>query len=200
MSADWKGMDQKSTPVYPDATLATVAQNQRFRVKGEMQRRPGLAASNLTKLSDPILSMYGGADYSGYLITQTTGTLTGDRDPAMLWGDVRIIPPTVLKGNPVAPVVNFVIFTPTSPPATYIIGVVTMAANITYDGLSGALSYSWSTPSSGFANAANITTNANPASFDFDASCTPGAYNYTLTVTTALNGFVTNFPDTYTVL
>ncbi len=200
MSTEWKGMNQKSTPVYPDSTLATLAQNQRMRVAGELQRRPGLAASTLTKLSDPILSMYAGADYQGYMITQTTGTLTGDRDPTMRWVDVHTVPPTVIKGNPVAPVINFITPSPTSPPATYVIGVVTFTANVTYDGLSGALSYAWSTPNNAGLQPVVIVNNANPGSFNFNATCIPGSYSYTLTVTPAGRpAFVTTLPTTYTV-
>ncbi len=189
---DWKGMNAKSTPVFPDATMATLAQNQRYKIKGEMQRRPGLAASNLIKLSDPIVSMWCGADYNEYLITQSGTTLIGNRTPEVRWAEVGVVPPVVVKGTPAAPVVVGVVYAPTS--YAYPGGVTTATATITYDGLSGALSYSWSNFNTGPGSPTVTISNANPGEYTWNAGCTPSAYSGNqLTVTTALNGFMTIF-------
>ncbi len=173
---DWKGMNVKRTPVFPDSTLAQLAQNQRFKIKGEMQRRPALAASNLEQLGDPVLSLWQGADFGDYVISQTSGNLYGDRDPNMLWGETRLIPPIIIVGQPAFPVINSITPSPVSP-GTYVAGQVSFLADVTYDGLSGPLVYSWQTANAGGAIPTIIVDNANPGIFDYNASCIPDIYN-----------------------
>lgn len=191
---EWKGMNAKSTPVYPDSSMAAFAQNQRFKISRELQRRPGLAASTLPKMTGPIRALWPGADFGNYTITQVGGTLTGERDPEVRWAEVRLVPPTVINGNPSAPVITSIVPAPASP-AAYPQANVVWTVNVTYDGLSGALTYTFD------ANQFNVYPGAPPtfafannevAQYTFGGACLPGAYNMTgafVTVTTALNGF-----------
>lgn len=196
---EWQGMNAKSTPVYPDASMAAFAQNQRYKISRELQRRPGLAASSLPKLSGPIRALWPGADFGNYAITQVGGTLTGERNPAVTWAEVKLVPPTVINGTAQAPTILSVDPAPATGTA-YPVASVTWTITVQYDGLSGALTYNY------LGSAFNVYPNAPPTwvggagttfTYTFGALCLPGSYSMAAnigTITTALNGFSTPIP------
>jgi hypothetical protein len=192
-----KGIRRLTTDVLADYGQAFYAQNWRYKRMGEIGRRPGLGKSNMAQLAGPVRAMICGNLYFPYLVQITGGDVSATLEPEARWTDPVLDIPDGEVGQPVAPVINFITPNPTSPPATYVVGVVTFTADVTYDGLSGPLSYAWSTPTGG-TSAVVIVNNANPASFNFDATCFPDSYAYTLTVTAG--AFVVPFPTAYTVL
>lgn len=196
-----KGIRRKTTDVLDDYGQACYAQNWRFKRMGEIGRRPGLGKSNMAQLAGPVQAMICGNLYFPYLVQVTGGNVTATLDPLARWTDPVMDIPDGEVGQPAPPTIDSITPNPTSPPATYIIGVVTFTATVTYDGLSGPLAYSWSTPTDGVNSAVVVTDNANPAVFNFDATCTPGNYAYLLTVTPTGNpALAVNFPTSYTVL
>lgn len=200
MTIVYKGMRRMTTDVLDDYGQAHYLQNVRLKRVGEMGRRAGLGKSTMAQLAGPVQFMIGAWSNESFIVNGTGGDVTGTENPLAYWTAATIGIPPGQVGQPTGPIINFITPSPISPPATYIIGVVTFTADVTYDGLSGPLIYAWSTPTSGFTPAIVITNNANPASFNFDATCFPGSYGYTLTVSTTLHGFSTNFPTSYTVL
>ena len=201
MTIEYKGIRRKTTDVLDDYGQAHYLQNVRLKRVGEMGRRAGLGKSTMAQLAGPVQFMIAGWSNEPFIVNGTGGDVTGNANPLAYWTGATLRIPDGEVGQPVAPTINFITPSPTSPPATYIIGVVTFTANVTYDGLSGPLAYSWSQPDAGFAQAVIITDNANPGSFNFDATCFPGAYNYTLTVTPTGNpALFASLPTSYTVL
>lgn len=207
----WLGIIRDSTPVDPRPGVSELQFNTRMQVVNEMQVRWGYLSSAIAQQSGPILGIASANGATGNFLTFDLGSATQGFTGLGPTG-IDILPPqpvgpkrrkpVVIAGNPVAPVINFVTPSPTSPPATYIIGVVTFTANVTYDGLSGPLAYAWSTPiSGGILQPVVIVNNANPGSFNFDVTCTPGNYSYTLTVTPLGNPLLfATLPTSYTVL
>lgn len=198
-----KGIRRKTTDVLDDYGQAHYLQNVRMKRVGEIGRRAGLGKSNMAQLAGPVQFMIGAWSNAPFIVSGTGGAVTGTEDPLAYWTGATFHIPDGLVGQPVAPTIDSVTANPTSPPATYIIGLVTFTAAVTYDGLSGALTYSWTTPMSanGGANLAHATVaNANPGIFDFDINAIPGLYDGNLQVSTQFNGFVVNFPYSYTVL
>jgi hypothetical protein len=203
MTIQYQGIRRKTTDVLDDYGQAHYLQNVRLKRVGELGRRAGLGKSTMAPLAGPVQFMIGAWSNVPYIVSGTGGDVTGQEDPLSYWTAATMRIPDGQVGQPVAPVINSITANPTSPPASYIIGLVTFTANVTYDGLSGALSYSWSTPmTDGGAGTANATVaNANPGIFNFNAAATPGNYaDGNLQVSTALNGFVVNLPFAYTVL
>ncbi len=195
-----KGIRRKTTDVLDDYGQAHYLQNVRLKRVGEVGRRAGLGKSTMAQLAGPVQFMIGAWSNVPYIVNGTGGSVTGEEDPRALWTGATMRIPDGQVGQPAAPTINFITPNPTSPPATYVVGVVTFTADITYDGLSGPLIYAWTAPDAGFAQAVIIVDDANPASFNFDALCNPGAYNYSLTVTPSGNpGFATMLPTSYTV-
>ncbi len=200
MTIEYKGIRRKMTAVLEDYGQAHYVQNARFKRVGELGRRAGIGKSNMAKLAGPVQFMIGAWSSDSFIVNGTGGDVTGNADPLAYWTGATIRIPGGQVGQPTAPVINFVTANPTSPPVFYPIGVVTFTANITYDGLSGPLTYTWSTPTNGGLAAIPIVNNANPAVFNFDAGCFAGNYIYTLLVETnnpALSAFVN---PSYTVL
>lgn len=204
----WRGIQTHTTPVDSTTGISEWQQNTRMLKAGELQRRTGFQSTAIAKQAGAIYEIMSATGLGSNFLTFDLGATIDGRTTAA--GSIDVFPPPpvgpkrrrpdVVAGNPVAPVINFVTYDPTSPPATYIVGVVTFTANVTYDGLSGPLSYSWATPTGGFANAVPIVDNANPGSFNFDATCFPDAYNYSLTVQTGNLAFSDTHNDSYTVL
>lgn len=195
-----KGVRRRTTDIIDDYGMAYYAQNVRYRRAGEMGRRGGIGKTSMAQQAGPVLLIGCGSYFEPYVVQMVGGDVIATANPTTKWAEPILVTPDGQVGTPAAPTIVSVTPDPLSPPATYVIGAVTFTAAVTYDGLSGALSYSWTTPTDGVNTAAVITNNANPASFNFDASCTPGNYSYTLTVSTALNGFSTQLITSYTVL
>lgn len=197
-----KGIRRKTTDVLDDYGQAHYLQNVRLKRVGELGRRAGLGKSTMAQLAGPVQFMIGAWSNEPFIISGTGGDVTGTTDPLAYWTGATMRIPDGVVGQPVAPTIDSITPNPTSPPASYIIGLVTFTAGVTYDGLSGILTYSWLTPmTDGGAGTASATVaNANPGVFNFDAAATPGIYSGNLNVSTQFNGFSVNFPFFYTVL
>ena len=202
MTIQYKGIRRKTTDVLDDYGQAHYAQNVRFRRIGELDRRSGIGKSNMAQLAGPVQFMIGGWSNEPFIVNGTGGDVTGNSDPLAYWTAATMVIPDGLVGQPVAPVINFIDASPTSPPASYIIGNVVFTPNITYDGLSGTLSYLWTTPMTdgGAGSAVAAVNTASTATFDYGVLATPGLYSGNLQVSTQFNGFTTNLPFFYTVL
>jgi hypothetical protein len=112
--SEWLGIDRKRTPVDPTKGVAYYAQNTRLVVGGGIQRRRGMAKSNLPILSTAIIGIAPANPAMGnFLILQgTNGSQVGQGGPvggqgggggqvggngpapAAGWGDQQLRPPT----------------------------------------------------------------------------------------------------------
>jgi uncharacterized protein RhaS with RHS repeats len=191
-----------TTDVLDDYGQAHYLQNVRLKRVGELGRRAGLGKSNMAQQAGPVQFLIGGWNYEPYVINGTGGNVTGNADPLPFWigGQMRI--PDGQVGQGVAPVINAITANPLGP-AAYPAGMVTFTPNITYDGLSGPLIYSWDNQMSGMFNEAFINgASTNPtAVYDFGVFAFPDNYEALvgLTVSTTLNGFSDNMQYFYTV-
>lgn len=203
MTIVYKGIRRKTTDVLDDYGQAQYLQNVRLRRVGELGRRAGLGKSTMAQLAGPVQFMIGAWSNVPFIVNGTGGDVTGNADPLAYWTAATMRIPAGLVGQPAAPTIVSIVPTPASGTA-YVVGQVAFVATITYDNLSGPLSYSWSSWNIGPATPIPIVTNANPGIFDFGAFCIPGVYSYGgiggLTVTTALHGFSTTLaPSDFTV-
>ncbi len=184
-----KGIRRLTTDVLADYGQAFYAQNWRYKRMGEIGRRPGLGKSNMAQLAGPVRAMICGNLYFPYLVQITGGDVSATLEPEAHWNDPVMHIPDGEVGQPSAPTIDSITALPASP-QTYVAGVVTFTPTITYDGMSGALIYAWvqtvgpAAPFLPFGTASVYST-------DFNFSCIPGLYSFTLTVTTTLNGFTT---------
>ena len=193
-----KGMRRMTTDVLDDYGQAHYLQNVRLKRVGEVGRRAGLGKSTMAQLAGPVQFMIGAWSNVPYIINGTSGSVTGEEDPLALWTAATMRIPDGLAGEPAAPVIDSIVYSPTSP-QPYTAGTVTMTATVTYDGLSGALSYSWSW-TIGPATPTPVAPAVNPGVFDFGGFCIPGVYGGTLTVTPAdAPAFATNHALAFTV-
>lgn len=192
-----KGIRRLTTDVLADYGQAFYAQNWRYKRTGEIGRRPGLGKSNMAQLAGPVRAMICGNLYFPYLVQITGGDVSATLDPQARWTEPVMFRPDGAAGEPAAPVINSVTALPPSPQA-YVAGIVTFTPDITYDGLSGPLIYSWgvaggpSSPDPSTSAAAVWTT-------DFNAGCIPGDYFLSLQINTTVGGFSDNFPFQFTV-
>lgn len=204
---EWKGIRTNITDVLSDFSVPETQIGTDMRIKGELGRRPGFQSTSIAKQAGPIRYIMSAFPPNRPFLTfdiggASAGTVIGTEDAPPPPPPHKRRPPIVVGGQPVAPVINSITANPTSPPATYVIGNVTFTPNITYDGLSGALIYSWLDPMTdgGIATAFAADPNVEVPTFDFNAGCTPGNYGGLLSVSTTINGFSANFPFIYTVL
>ncbi len=87
---DWKGQNSKLTAVWPDSTVASSQINLRMRVIGELQRRNGLASSNVAQQASAVIGLIPVSGPSGpgiLVIPQGTGTVLGFSTPVVRWRD-----------------------------------------------------------------------------------------------------------------
>ena len=197
-----KGIRRKTTDVLDDYGQAQYLQNVRLKRVGEIGRRAGLGKSTMAQLAGPVQFMIGAWSDEPFIVNGTGGDVTGNEDPLPLWTGATIRIPGGGAGQPAAPVINSLIFSPGSGTTQYTaIGVVTFTANVTYDGLSGPLIYTYSflftpgpvTPPGG--------VQPNPASFDLSGAPIDGNYVGSLTVSTTANPLLfDNIPFSYATL
>ena len=193
-----KGIRRKTTDVLDDYGQAHYLQNVRLKRVGELDRRAGLGKSNMAQLAGPVQFMIGAWSNEPYVVNGTSGSVTGNSDPLAYWTAATMRIPGGLAGQAVAPVINSITALPASPQA-YVAGLITFTPNITYDGLSGALSYQWTQqggPAAPIPAPPAFTPTWAPT---FDGFCIPGIYIFNLGISTALNGFTASLPFTFTV-
>ncbi len=186
----WSGTNVKATPIGAQDGVSLWQQNTRMWVNGELQRRHGMAASNVPPSTNGIIGMATAFTPNGPIILQNDGqgTITGFQQPVAKWGDKYVIRPTGGAGGPAAPTIVAITATPSSP-QPYPAGVIAFAPIITYDGLSGPLLYSWA-QFVGPAAPTPSTSGVLAFSPNFDFFCIPGVYSFHLTINTTLHGFV----------
>jgi hypothetical protein len=93
---DWLGVNRKVYPVWRDGALAIYQQNLRMRVHGELQRRNGMASSNVAKQATPIYNLIPVADPSGpgiIIVPQGGTVVVQPGSPIPKWIHVRPIIP-----------------------------------------------------------------------------------------------------------
>lgn len=204
MTVLYKGIRRMTTDVLADYGQAHYLQNVRLKRTGELGRRAGLGKSNMAQQAGPVQFLIGAWSNVPFIVNGTGGDVTGTEDPLALWVGATMRRPGGDAGVPAAPTINFFTENPASP-GIYPVGLVTFTPNITYDGLSGPLIYSWeASMSDGFGLQANISgaTNNPTAVYNFDAAALPANYEALvgLTVSTTLNGFSANSQYFYPVL
>lgn len=197
-----KGIRRKTTDVLDDYGQAHFLQNVRLKRVGELGRRAGLGKSTMAKLNGPVQFMIGGTSNEPYIVNGTGGTVEGNADPLPYWtgGTLRI--PTGDAGQPQAPTITNISFSPASGTTLYVVGNVTATVTVVYDGLSGPLEYDWawlvgpSVPPPG-----NVTTLSNVQVFNFNFTCFNGQYTGILNVRPVANPALNDgAPFEYTVL
>lgn len=208
---DWLGIRTDVTPVADIPGAAEAAFGVRLRKAGELQRRWGFLSSSIARQAGPIRYIVSSnRPGNNYITLGIPGSPQGFAVGG--WADPWPPPPDGPRrrrpkgdaGDPVAPVINFITADPPDP-AAYPAGMVTFTPNITYDGLSGPLIYSWQAVMTGlFAQQAFISgaTNNPTAVYDFDAGSFPDNYEALvgLTVSTTFNGFSDNMQYFYVVI
>lgn len=197
-----KGMRRMTTDVLADYGQAHYLQNVRLKRVGEMGRRAGLGKSNMAQLAGPVQFMIGAWSNESFIVSGTSGSVTGTEDPLAYWTGATLRKPDGEGGQAVAPVITSITPTPASP-GSYNQGNTSFLAAITYDGLSGPLIYSWTAlTQQGFPF--NVLTpndgTVNPCVYNFSAGFPSDAYSGTLTVSTTLHGFSDNEPISYIII
>lgn len=191
----WYGIRTNVTDVLSDFGMPSTQIGTDMRIAGELQRRPGFQSTSIAQQAGPIRYIISAFPPGRPFLTfdvggAGAGTIIGEEDAPQPPQQPKRRRPVVVAGQPQAPVINFITYSPASP-SGYPVGTLLATANITYDGLSGALSYSWSTFST-YPNSPPIVidSTSNPGVWDFDAGCLPGFYNNaSLLITTQFNGF-----------
>jgi len=204
----WRGIQTHTTPVDSTPGISEWQQNTRMLKAGELQRRTGFQSTAIAKQSGAIYEIMSATGLGSNFLTFDLGATIDGRTTAA--GSIDVFPPPpvgpkrrrpdVVAGNPVAPVINFFTASPPSPQA-YVVGNVTFTPDITYDGLSGPLIYSWSSFTVGAGPPSPTAPTTNPTCvYDFSGSSIPDTYSgFILTVSTTLNGFVVMASEEYVV-
>ena len=202
MTIVYKGMRRMTTDVLADYGQAHYLQNVRLKRVGEMGRRAGLGKSTMAQQSGPVQFMIGGWSNVPFMVNGTTGEVFGQEDPLAYWTAATMRIPDGVVGQPVAPVINSITPTPADPGSVGQ-GNTSFLANITYDGLSGPLIYSWGNLNQlgmPFTVISPIDGTVNPAVYDFTGGNPADFYSGTLTVTTTIGGLSDNHSVIYTVV
>ena len=89
---DWKGQNSKISAVWPDSTIASTQINLRMRVVGELQRRNGMAASNVAVQAGAVLGIIpvinpSSPSGNGIIVLPTGGSVQGYASPKAMWSD-----------------------------------------------------------------------------------------------------------------
>ncbi len=202
MTIQYRGMRRMTTDVLDDYGQAHYLQNVRLKRVGEMGRRAGLGKSTMAQLAGPVQFMIGAWSNLPYIVNGTGGAVDAQENPLAYWTAATMRIPDGQVGQPVAPVINSI--TPTPPmPGTVGQGATSFLADITYDGLSGPLIYSWSVLDEGgfpFSTVTPVDATVNPAVYTFGGGNPADFYTGTLIVTTTLHGFSVNSGVFYMVL
>jgi hypothetical protein len=175
--------------------VSEIQYNTRMLTANELQRRWGHQSSSIAQQAGAVLGIVAANGASGNFLTfdlgsPSLGTLVGINPPPDQPPGPKRRRPAVAKGTPAPPVI--VSITATPPSAAYVAGNILMTAVIAYDGLSGPLIYDWDVGYIGPGVPTIVDDTVNPATYDFNAGCTPAVYTCPgtgLTVSTTLNGF-----------
>lgn len=195
-----KGIRRKTTDVLADYSQAHYLQNVRFKRVGELGRRAGLGKSTMAQLAGPVQFMIGCWSNESFIVNGTGGDVSAEEDPLPLWSDNVLVIPigAVGQGTPQPPVINFMVSVPGEGvygPAPYPVFVVT--PNITYDGLSGPLTYLWELIN--VVDATPVIADPTASVCTCDASGSgDGVFEVQLTVTASFNPLMTDQSQTTT--
>jgi hypothetical protein len=149
MTIQYKGIRRKTTDVLDDYGQAHYAQNVRFRRVGELDRRSGIGKSTMAQLAGPVQFMIAGWNYEPFVVNGTGGSVTGNSDPLAYWTGATMRIPDGQVGQPAAPVITGVVFSPATG-TPFSASTVDMTVSYTYDGLSGPLTWEFPTLTDGF--------------------------------------------------
>ena len=101
MLTDWKGIKANLTGFWPDSTYAVTQQNLRMRVRGELQRRNGMAQSNVATQASAVYGILpvSAPQGSGTIVIPNNGTVQGyAATPIMAFTDGGPRPPIIVGG------------------------------------------------------------------------------------------------------
>lgn len=139
----WYGIRTNVTDVLSDFGLPYTQIGTDMRTSGELRRRAGFQSTSIAQQAGPIRYIVSAFPPSGPFLTfdiggASAGTIIGEDAPNPPEGPKRKRP-DVIAGQPVAPVITGVIFSPASVAAGSD-QFVDMTIVYTYDGLSGPIS------------------------------------------------------------
>jgi hypothetical protein len=197
MTIVYQGIRRKTTDVLDDYGQCQYLQNVRLKRVGELARRAGLGKSTMAQQAGPVQFMIGAWSNVPFIVNGTGGNVFGEEDPLAYWTAATMRKVVGAAGQPAAPVINSIAASPASP-RPYQAGLITFTPNITYDGLSGPLIYSW-IQGGGPAAPTPSTSTASVFATTFGGVCIPGIYSFSLNIDTTLGGFSDNLPFTFTV-
>ncbi len=143
MTIVYKGIRRKTTDVLDDYGQAHYLQNVRLKRVGELARRAGLGKSTMAQQAGPVQFMIGAWSNVPFIVNGTGGNVFGQEDPLLYWTGATMRKPIGVTGQPAAPVINFFTCVPPSPQVYAGSVPFLVTPDITYDGLSGPLTYSW---------------------------------------------------------
>jgi hypothetical protein len=197
MTIVYQGIRRKTTDVLDDYGQCQYLQNVRLKRVGELARRAGLGKSTMAQQAGPVQFMIGAWSNVPFIVNGTGGNVFGEEDPLAYWTAATMRKIIGTTGQPTAPHINSVAASPASP-RPYPAGTITFTPNITYDGLSGPLSYAWNS-SGGPSAPSPSTSGADIWVTDFTGFCIPGTYFLSLFIQTADLAFSDFLPFNFVV-
>ena len=187
-----KGMRRLTTAVLGDYGQAHYLQNVRLKRVGEMGRRAGLGKSTMAQQAGPVQFMIGGWSNAPFIVNGTGGEVFGQEDPLAYWTGATLRIPGGEAAVPVAPVINSVTADPASP-HPYPASTVMFTPDITYDGLSGPLTYAWVYNGGGIGLPPTPGSSTDPIfTTEFGVIYTAGTYLFQVQVATTTHGLQSN--------
>lgn len=172
----WLGIRTDITPVADVPGSAEYIANARLRKADELARRYGYLSTAIAKQTGPIRFIVSANTTHGNFLTFNVADAVigygsrggGDVFPPPPVGP-KIIPPIGEAGTPVAPVITNITASPPSPSPQPVVPV-TFTATVTYDGLSGPLTWLWTLILDAGPSNQVPPTNTNPASWNISGA------------------------------
>lgn len=201
----WIGISRGTTPVDQRLGVSEFQANTRMKVVNELQRRWGFQSSAIAQQDGPILGIVSANGVTGNFLTfdlggPALGQIDGFSPPPDQPPGPKRRKPIVGEGVPQPPVINFMISVPGEGlygPPPYPVFVIT--PNITYDGLSGPLTYLWELINVVDATPLIVDPTAEICTLDATAS-NDGVFEVQLTVTASFNPAMNDQANTITYI